>query len=258
MTSGYTEAIKAHLLLIENFLTWHTTLDPYDIGNQLPEDAGLHMILPSKSIVQMYQLTRVVHRPALHTTIDGVSRLYGRGLISSEACLTLLQDEFNDQTLMEAALRGHDGETVQSMGRLLCQLLSNSAIDFKQCVNIMDRRLGDPNSTLEPLSWTVLRNCETSMLETYADLLAKLRAAAEVEQYLAPTDFLDWLRINQSSADEGLIASLLFPSSDKEAHLGVLQQQGDLLLAERLLKLTSQARPNGTPQIDLWLGSTEE
>jgi hypothetical protein len=258
VTLGYTETIKAHLQLIEDFLTWHTTLDPYDVGNQLPEDAGLHMILPSKSIMQMYQLTSVVYRPALHTIIDGISRLYGRGLISSEACLILLQDQFEDQTLMEAALRGHDEETVRRVGSLLCQLLSSGAIDFKQSVDIMDRRIGGPNSTSEPLSWTVLRDCETSMLEAYADLLAKLRSAAEVERHFAPADFLDWLRINQSAADEGLIASLLFPSSDKEAHLRVLQQQGDLLLAERLLTLTNRERLDTAPLVDFYFGNSEE
>ena len=256
--SGHTETIKAHLQLIEDFLAWHMTLDPYDAGNQLPEDAGLLMILPSKSMMQMYQLTRIVDRPALQAIIDGISRLYGRRLISSEACLSLLQDQFEDQTLMEAALRGHDEETVRSMGRLLCQLLSNGAIDFKQCVNIMDRQIGDPNSTLEPMSWTVLRDCEPSMLETYADLLAKLREAVQVEQHFSPVDFIDWLLVDQSSADEELIAPLLFPPGDKEAYLRVLQQQGDLLLAERLLKLTSQARPDDTPEIDLLFGNAEE
>lgn len=257
VTSGYTETIKAHLQLIEDFLTWHTTLDPYEVGNQLPENAGLHMILPSKSIVEMYQLTSVVHRPALHAIIDGISRLYGRGLISSETCLIVLQDELNDQTLMEAALRGHDGETVRRMGSLLYQLLSNGAIDFKQCVNIMDRRIGNPNSTLEPLSWTVLRDCETSMFATYADLLAKLRAAAEVEQHFASVDFIEWLNVEQPSAEEALIAPLLFPPGDKEAHLIVLQQQGDLLLAERLRTLTNRERLNDTPEIDLLLGNAE-
>ena len=258
VTLGYTETIKAHLLLIEDFLTWHTTLDPYDVGNQLPEDAGLHMILPSKSIVQMYQLTRVVHRPALHAIIDGISRLYGRGLISSEACLILLQDQFNDQTLMEAALRGHDGETVQKMGGLLCQLLSNGAIDFKQCVNIMDSRLGDPNSTLEPLSWTVLRNCEPSMLETYADLLAKLCEAAQVGQYFAPVDFIECLHVDQPTAKKALIAPLLSPPGDIKAYLELLQQEGDLLLAERLLTLTNQERLDIAPLVDFYFGNNQE
>ena len=258
VTSGYTETVKAYLQLIEDFLAWHTTLDPYDAGNQLPEDAGLRMILPSKSIVQMYQLTGVVDRPALHAVIDGISRLYGRGLISSEACLILLQDQFEDQTLMEAALRWHDEETTRRVGGLLCQLLSNGAIDFKQCVNIMDGQIGDPNSTLEPLSWTVLRDCEISMLETYADLLAELLKAAQSEKYFGSVDFTDWLLMNRPSTDEALIAPLLFPDGDKAAYLGILQQQGDFLLAERLIKLTNQTRPDDTSQIDLLFRNTEE
>jgi len=256
--SGHTETVKAYLHLVEDFLVWHTTLDPYDVNNQLPEDAGLHMILPSKSLVEMYQLISVVDRLALHAIIDGLTRLYGRGLISSEACLILLTNQFNDKTLMELALLWHDEGAVRSVGRLLCQLLSNGAIDFKQCVSIMDRQIGAPNSTLEPLSWTVLRDCEPSMFATYADLLAELLKAAQSEKHFGSVDFTDWLLMNLPSTDEALIAPLLFPDGDRATYLGILQQQGDLLLAERLTKLTNPARPDDTLEIDLLFRNTEE
>ncbi len=142
--------------------------------------------------------------------------------------------------------------------KLLCENPDSLDVSWLSPETLAALPSGAPNSTLEPLSWTVLRDCEPSMFATYADLLAELLKAAQSEKHFGSVDFTDWLLMNLPSTDEALIAPLLFPDGDRATYLGILQQQGDLLLAERLTKLTNPARPDDTLEIDLLFRNTEE
>jgi hypothetical protein len=97
------------------------------------------------------------------------------------------------------------------------------------------------------------------MLEAYADLITSLRTAAEYANNFTLFDDINAPVINQTNVDENLIKPVLFANGDRDACLESLRQQGDLLLAERLLRLTNQeARTDDTPQIDFLLGGTGE
>ncbi len=250
VAQGHTDTTKAYLKLIEDFLMWHSTLNPHDVGNQLPDDAWRTLILPLHNLVQMYKLTIASSRPALRAIVESTGQMYSRKLISSEACLNLLQDQFDHHNLMEAALLNNDEETVRCTGKLLCQLVSRAAIDLDQCIKILDHTIGDPGATTELLSWRVLRNCLPSMMDTYTDLLVKLREAIldmpfDEGNDLHRLSFLVWL-----NADEELIMPLLFRGADVNDSINTLRRRGDNQLAERLLKLAGPDRPAHTKDFE--------
>ena len=179
-------------------------------------------------------------------------------MISNETCYQLLQSQFDGQNLMEAALRGHDAETVRYAGGLICQLLRSGAIDFNQCAAIIGYQVGDPNTTIEPISWTLLRDCPQWMLEAYVDLMTKLREAGQKDLFSMSIDFITWWEMREPSFDEQFILPLHFPNGDVNATIKALRARGDGLLAERLLKLTNQAESNDILQIDSLFGDSEQ
>ncbi len=248
---GHADTVRAHLLAIKDFFSWHASLDPHGPASQLPEDFRLQLLCPSKNLAAIYDQTPANKRAGFHALLDDIQALYEERLISGEICVRLLQASSPVGNVVEAVLRAHDEVATRCLGKWFFELLANGTIGLDQCSKLLDLQHGVAAVAAEPLSWTVLRHCSAAMANAYTHLLTEAVTGARLTPLTEFEDLLGGTHRVEEKIEQELKRPLLFRCGKPEDQIAQLRAQGDHQLADRLQQLANSTNP--LPATNEWL-----